>query len=275
MTATIFSIQRFSVHDGPGIRTTVFFKGCPLSCPWCHNPEGLSGKRQLQFFEEKCTACGQCGERRLLTDAERCPSGALQVCGEEIDEETLLKRLLADRSYYRHTGGVTFSGGECLLQFEFVSKMLSLLKKEGISTAIDTSGAVAWKAFEAVRDHCDLFLYDIKCIDEQKHLAYTGASNALILNNLGRLSKSGARIWIRIPVIPDFNDTVEEMERIAVFVQGVKSVECVTLMPYHTLGVSKYPTLGIPCRYQTDKHFSKDELGAFVKPFAARGIRVD
>lgn len=275
MKATIFHIQRFSVHDGPGIRTTVFFKGCPLSCPWCHNPEGLSGKRQLQFFKEKCTACGRCGDRQHLTDADRCPVGALQVCGEEIEEEALLPRLLRDRSFYRETGGVTFSGGECLLQAEFVSNMLSLLKKEKISTAIDTSGAVPWTAFEEVMDKCDLFLYDLKCMNAQRHLKYTGASNALILENLSRLSKSGAKIWIRVPVIPDFNDTVGEMEQIASFASGLDGVECVTLMPYHTLGVSKYPTLGISCRYQTEKSLSKEYLAELTRPFAVRGLQLN
>lgn len=161
------------------------------------------------------------------------------------------------------------------MQAEFVSNMLSLLKKEKIPTAIDTSGAVPWAAFEKVMDRCDLFLYDVKCMNSQKHLEYTGTSNAMILDNLSRLSQSGAKIQIRIPVIPDFNDTVEEMERIASFVSGLGGVECVTLMPYHKLGVSKYPTLGISCRYQTERSLSSERLAELARPFTARKIRLN
>jgi len=268
----IFDIQRFSVHDGPGIRTTVFMKGCPLRCRWCHNPEGLSAVAQLQFFEEKCIGCGSCKDRTQLSDAERCPTEALKVCGQDVSEEEIIAEVIKDRVFYAEDGGVTFSGGECLMQADFVTSVLSRLKEACIHTAIDTSGYAPWESIEKTLPFCDLYLYDIKCIDKEKHKQYTGVDNTLIKENLKRLSVTDKEIWIRIPVIPDFNNNAEEMTAIAKLVSSLPSVKQVTLMPYHTLGASKYKTLGREYTFDAEKRITEDELASFREVFLKRGI---
>ena len=274
MQGRIFDIQRFSVHDGPGIRTTVFMKGCPLRCRWCHNPEGLSGERQLQFFETECLACGACGEKSRLSDAEKCPVGALRICGRDVDADEILDAVLRDRIFYGACGGVTFSGGECLLQADFVTTVLKKLKKQGIHTAIDTCGRVPWSEIEKTLDVCDLYLYDVKCVTPYLHLAYTGADNSLIMENLQRLSRTGKEIWVRVPVIPEFNDNVEEMSAIAALLSGLSGVKQVTLMPYHSLGASKYPTLGMTYPYDASLQVSGAEMEAYRSIFEEERITV-
>lgn len=263
MKGTVFDIQRFSVHDGPGIRTTVFLKGCPLRCRWCHNPEGLSKEIQLQYFRDSCIGCQSCGDRTALTDAQKCPAGALKVCGKIMDSSEVLQEVLKDQLFYETDGGITFSGGECLLQADFVAEVLTMAKEHHISTVIDTSGYVPWTAFEKVRNVCDLFLYDIKIWDRDKHIKYTGVDNALILENLRKLSSLKKPVWIRIPVIPDVNDTPEEIQNIAAFLKQLSNVRDITLMPYHTLGKSKYETLGLSCQYHTEKQVSPTQLQQF------------
>jgi len=272
LTGVIFDIQRFSVHDGPGIRTTVFMKGCPLRCRWCHNPEGLSGKLQLQFFEEKCIGCGACGKRERLSDAKGCPAEALTVCGKEVRVDELMRELLKDRIFYATDGGVTFSGGECLLQADFVTAVLTQIKAQGLHTAIDTSGCVPWSEIEKTLNACDLYLYDVKCMDPALHRRYTGVENTLILENLKRLSDIGKEIWIRTPIIPDFNNTEQEMAAIADFVSSLPSVKRATLMPYHTLGASKYKTLGLEYPYDTARFVSEGEMSNFRQIFEDRKI---
>lgn len=263
MKGTVFDIQRFSVHDGPGIRTTVFMKGCPLKCQWCHNPEGLSGSIQLQYFKESCIGCGRCGDRSFIDDAAKCPAKALQVCGRTLSTSAVFEEILKDSIFYEDDGGVTFSGGECLLQADFVAEVLTLAKQRGISTVVDTSGCVPWSAFEKVLDVCDLFLYDIKLMNPQKHKQYTGADNTLIHENLRRLSALSKPVWIRVPVIPDVNDTAEEISAIADFLKQFDNIRDITLMPYHTLGKSKYETLGLTCPYSTSKQISNKSLNEF------------
>ena len=260
MPGTIFDIQRFSVHDGPGIRTTVFCKGCPLRCQWCHNPEGLSPQPQLQYRQELCIGCGLCGERKTPEDGEKCPAGALTLCGKQMTAQAVLEAILKDIPYYGQDGGVTFSGGECLLQADFVAEVLTMAKAQGISTAVDTCGYVPWSAFEKVMDVCDLFLYDIKMMDREKHRRYTGVDPRLIHENLTRLSQIGKPVWIRVPVIPDVNDTEQDILQIARFLKPMGNIQNVTLMPYHTLGKSKYETLGLVCAYNTNKHISPERI---------------
>ena len=263
MEGTIFDIQRFSVHDGPGIRTTVFMKGCPLRCQWCHNPEGLSRKIQLQFFKESCIGCGRCGDRNLLEAASKCPSKALQICGRTISASAVFEEVKKDVIFYDEDGGVTFSGGECLLQADFVAEVLTMAKEAGISTVVDTSGYVPWSSFEKVLDVCDLFLYDIKLMDRDRHRQYTGVDNTLIHENLQKLSALQKPVWIRIPVIPDVNDSVQEIAAMADFLKPLQNIQDITLMPYHTLGKSKYETLGLTCPYHTDKQIGKQRLEEF------------
>lgn len=275
MKGVIFDIQRFSVHDGPGIRTTVFMKGCSLRCGWCHNPEGLRIEPQVQFFREHCIGCGRCGGERELQNVSQCPAGALKRVGEAYTPEQLLDEVLADLDFYGSDGGVTFSGGECLLQADFVGHMLQALKNRGVTTAVDTCGNVPWENIEKALPYCDTWLYDIKCADSENHRRYTGSRNERILENLEKLGRTGANIWIRVPVIPDFNDNLEEMKRIAAIASSVSGVSRVTLMPYHTLGKSKYATLGIVPGYDTDKTVSQSKLAEFKAVFADKGLEVE
>ena len=266
LEATIFDIQRFSVHDGPGIRTTVFFKGCPLRCRWCHNPEGLHREPQLQYCAGDCIGCGRCGDRADLTSAERCPSGALRICGRNYSVDAVMEAVLRDLDFYGDDGGITCSGGECLLQADFVAELLRRAKACGLHTAIDTCGYVPWSAFEKTRDVCDLYLYDIKCIDPILHRTHTGVDPARILDNLRRLSETNARIHLRVPVIPGFNDNEEELSAIAAIAAQIPDAP-VTLIPYHTLGASKYASLGMVYPMDGTKPLANDRITAFESTF--------
>ena len=251
--ATVFDIQKFSVIDGPGIRTTVFFKGCNLRCRWCHNPESQNARREMLFREERCIDCGKCtavcpspDDCILCGRCERyCPTQAREIAGRVYTTEELLREILADRLFYETSGGgVTFSGGECMLQIDALSDLLRLCRENGIHTAVDTAGCVPWAHFERVIPYTDLFLYDVKCIDESLHIAGTGVSNRTILQNLRRLSEeSDRRIIVRVPVIGGYNDTDAEIGRIAAFLAPLR-IESVELLPYHKMGNAKYAALG-------------------------------
>ena len=247
-------------------------KGCPLRCRWCHNPEGLTAAPELQFFEDECIGCCRCGNRESLWDAKACPTGALRICGRKYTVDEVLSEISRDELFYGDDGGVTFSGGECLMQADFVAAVLFRAREMGIHTAIDTSGYAEWSEIEKTLDTCELYLYDVKCADPALHKEYTGVDNERILDNLRRLSSLGKRIWIRVPVIPDFNNSEHEMNAIADIVASLPSVEEVTLMPYHTLGQSKYKTLGLEYTYDPSKKISTDELDNYKKIFSDRGI---
>ncbi len=246
----ISDIQRFCMHDGPGIRTTVFFKGCPLRCAWCHNPETQSDKKELLFYENKCIGCGICGACGNVACtacgecAENCPTGAREVVGKEYTAQELYNEIRKDIAFYGDKGGVTFSGGECMLQIEPLTQVLKMCKKNGIHTAVDTAGYVPFENFEKILPFTDLFLYDVKIFDSAKHKQYTGVDNARILSNLKRLFEAGARIWIRIPIIPTVNDSVEEMKQIKAFLDACGKPEKAELLPYHPMGESKKQALG-------------------------------
>ena len=242
MKATIFEIKRFAVHDGDGIRTTVFFKGCPLRCIWCHNPEGLVRTPELAFYEHKCIGCGEC-KKEGFTNAD-CLGEARVPYGREVSVEELLPTLLEDRDFYENSGGgVTVSGGECLTQADFCAELLHRLKENGINTAVDTSGFVSRAALDKVIPYTDVFLYDLKAYDENVHIRCTGQSNKIILENLLYLDSLGKKVEIRIPFVPDYNDG--EMKKLADFLAPLKNIVRVRVLAYHNYAASKYKALGI------------------------------
>ncbi len=228
-TACIFNIQRFSLDDGPGIRTTVFLKGCSMHCVWCHNPESIAPGRQRMLCSEGDETCHE-----------------VRVAGEYYSIQEIYEKVMADVSFYRQSmGGVTFSGGEPLLQREFLAGVLAACKAGGLHTAVDTAGNVPWFHFESILEHTDLFLYDLKIWDEEKHARFTGAGNRLIHENLQRLSDLGAAIWIRIPVIPGINDTEDEIGHLVDFAGHMRGVEQISLLRYHAMGNRKRKALGL------------------------------
>ena len=265
MKAKIFDIQRASFVDGPGIRTTVFFQGCNLRCQWCHNPESWKMQPQLMYFENRCAHCGCCAQLCLQAavapdgqiDRTRCtvcgacalacPHDARQICGREEETDSLVNIVLRDRSYYEKTGGgLTVSGGECMLQPDALYELLRGAHDAGVSTAVDTAGNVSWACFEKVLPVTDLFLYDIKCFTPALHERLTGTENARILQNYLRLLGAGKRVIVRIPIVPGYNDIGDEMEQTAAFLRA-HAPEKIEPLPYHRLGESKNAALGLPC----------------------------
>ena len=253
MNGLIFDIERNSFVDGPGIRTTVFFKGCNLKCKWCHNPESQSSKTQMLFYKNKCKGCGKCAEicPNNFKNCDfcgkctfYCPADARSICGKEYTSEELITEILKDKIFYDTSGGgVTFSGGECMLQIDFLEEILKKCKNEGVHTAVDTAGNVPFEFFEKIMPYTDMFLYDIKAVSEDLHIEGTSVSNKRILENLKKLSSVfGGEIIVRVPVIPSFNDTTEEMKKISDFVKTLKVKET-ELMPYHKMGEHKYEAL--------------------------------
>lgn len=250
----IFDIERNSFVDGPGIRTTVFFKGCNLKCAWCHNPESQSSSVQMLFYKNKCIGCGKClsvcennlkscdfcGKCELF-----CPTDARKICGKNYTLNEVFAEVIKDKSFYDNSdGGVTFSGGECMLQIDFLTELLKLCKENCIHTAVDTAGCVDFKSFEKILPYTDLFLYDVKCFNSEMHKKYTGVGNELILENLKRLLNLNSKIWIRIPVISGVNDNIAEMESINNFLKKYGTPEKIELLPYHAMGDNKYNALG-------------------------------
>ena len=225
-TAIIFDIQRNSFVDGPGIRTTVFFKGCNLKCKWCHNPESQSAKPQIMFYKDKCTGCGRC---KGITEKDTefvCFNDAKQICGKEYTVEEVFNIIQKDKPFYEMSnGGVTFSGGECMLQINFLYEILKKCRENNIHTAVDTAGLVPWEYFERILTYTDLFLYDIKAFNNDVHKKFVGASNELILSNLKKLFERKAKVLIRIPVIPTVNDSSEEMGNIRRFLAPYNPLE--------------------------------------------------
>lgn len=234
----ISGMKRFAVHDGDGIRTTVFFKGCPLRCVWCHNPESIGYEPEVAYFAHLCHHCDVCM-------GEECPYGARERYGEEITVEKLCRRLLADRAFFEASGGgVTLSGGECLSQPTFSLAVVKEMHRQGISVDIDTCGCVPWKQIEATLPYVDTYLYDVKAIDPELHLRCTGRDNTLILENLKRLSDARARIEIRIPLVMGYNDG--EIEKIGTFLSTLSGIVRVKVLAYHDLARSRYAALGMP-----------------------------
>lgn len=243
--AIIFDIQRNSFVDGPGIRTTVFFKGCNLKCTWCHNPEGQRPEKEILFYRNKCTGCGKCKGLTAEDNDFICHYGAKEICGKEYTADEILSEIAKDKRFYLASGGgVTFSGGECMLQVDFLAEILKKCRQNGIHTAVDTAGNVPFESFEKIIPYADMFLYDIKSADDGIHRKYTGVSNKLILENLAKLLELKVCVWVRIPVIPSVNDTEKEMCKIKAFFEQNGYPEKIEFLPYHAMGEYKYEALG-------------------------------
>lgn len=286
MTGLIFNVQKFSIHDGPGIRTTVFMKGCNLRCAWCHNPESFLMVPQLETTFEKCIGCGKCFQvcpngchemtengRVFHRDrcigcgkcADVCYTDALTITGKSKTPDEVLKEILADKDFYVTSGGgATFSGGEPLLQSDFLLECLKLCKENNIHTAIDTAGNVDFSVFEKLNPYVDLYLFDVKTMDSEKHHKYTSVHNERILENLKKLTAIAKEIWIRTPVIPDVNDDEESIRAITDFLKSLNAT-CITryeLNPFHRLGSAKYRSLDMEYAYAQTKSMAKEKINA-------------
>jgi len=262
MKGYISNIQPFSLHDGPGIRTTVFMKGCDLKCFWCHNPEAMDKDRTIAFYQHKCIGCNECvkvcpvakngrvgffnGECIKCGECARvCFAEAFEVIGEEIDSDYLISKLLRDKPVFEMSGGgVTFSGGEPLRQADFVAEVMKGCKKEGIHTAIETAIYLPYREIEKVLPYCDYFICDLKCADSKKHLENTGAGNEIIIENLRKLSGTGKLKEVRTPVIPGFNDNKEDILAIFEIVKSLGEGVRYTLLPFHNICEGKYLSQG-------------------------------
>lgn len=266
ISGTVFDIQKFSVHDGPGIRTTVFLKGCPLHCLWCHNPESWQAQPELLFSAEKCTGCGACAKecpngchsfrngvhhlnRIRCTGcgacAKSCRTEALELCGRRETAEEVLAEVLRDRPFYENSGGgMTLSGGEPLAQFAFSLELLKQAKANGLHTCLETCGYAPRDHYLALLPFTDLFLFDVKTVDAEKHRSFTGQDNRLILDNLRALDNAGAALHLRCPLIPGMNDSEAELHGIGVLANSLAHVQEIEVEPYHPLGVSKAHRLG-------------------------------
>lgn len=262
MKGLITGIKRFAVHDGDGIRTTVFTKGCPLACVWCHNPENISFKKEIGYFSHKCRACGACSlvcEANVFEKgkhkydktsclscgkcAKICPAEAFTLYGDEVEAKELMPKLLEDRDFYESSGGgITLSGGECLAQADFASELLRLCKESGLNTAVDTCGFVTRNTLDRVIPYTDVFLYDIKAVDPEVHKRCTGHTNEKIIDNIKYLDALGCSIEVRIPYVPGYNSG--EMEKIRDLVSELKNVKKVRVLAYHDLAGSKYSAIG-------------------------------
>jgi pyruvate formate lyase activating enzyme len=283
MTAgSIFNVQRYSTSDGPGLRTTVFMKGCPLACSWCHNPESQSPMTQLLRMENRCMGCGRCtpGEvaacdtsARTAEDLEACPTGALQLVGREVTAADLVKEVMRDRIFFDDSGGgVTFSGGEPLMQSDFVVDVLDRLRAKGVHTALDTCGFAPWKDLQAAAERSSLVLFDVKLMDEVRHRQATGQSNRVILENLRALARVHDQIWIRVPIIPGVNDDTVNLEATARFLAPLQGVRQVDLLPYHPTGVAKFARLGMTCDLAGTPTPTPQRIEELAAIFRARGL---
>jgi len=267
LTGIVFDIMKYAIHDGPGIRTIVFLKGCPLDCWWCHNPEGKSPGREIMVWESRCIGCGECARacrygaisevdgrlvsspdrcRRCFACVEACCADAREAVGKEMTVEQVMKEIEKDRIFYEESGGgVTFSGGEPLMQPEFLNALLEASKDEELHTAVETAGYAKWEDLLAASEKTDLFLYDLKLMDDGEHRKFTGVPNGPILENLEALSAVHDHVIVRVPVIPGVNDHEANITRMGRFLSESTRVKEVHLLPYHKAGAEKYGRLNV------------------------------
>ncbi|MGL5651517.1 MAG: trans-4-hydroxy-L-proline dehydratase activase [Paraclostridium sp.] len=294
----ILNIQKYSLHDGDGIRTTVFFKGCPLECIWCHNPESQDYKKEVLYNDEKCLKCGTCIEKCpneaiykglnvIELEKEKCEfcetcidcclNNAREIVGKTYEIKDLVKELIKDMAFYEESGGgVTLSGGEVMTQdIEYIKKLVISLKQKGINVAIDTCGHSKFDNYEAILPFVDTFLYDIKLISDEKHEFFTNKSNKLILNNLKMLSEKGANINIRIPLIEGVNvdDNNEEIKKIIDFIKPL-NIAKVNILPYHNIGMHKYRKLYMQYEGENLKRPSDEKLEEIKQIFKANNFEI-
>ncbi len=291
---TVFNIQRFCIHDGDGIRTCVFLKGCPLRCIWCHNPEGLKKTANLSFNKQKCSLCGRCItvcsarsiENGIINiDREKCTScgkceevclnDANEIIGKEMTAQEVMDEVIKDKLFYDTSGGgLTVTGGEPSYQEDFTLELLTLAQNSGISLAIETCGIGSRDFYKNVADLGATFLYDIKCIDPERHRKLTGADNTHIMSNLDYLMERGADIIIRLPLIPDCNDSDEDIAMLSTFLNKNKEqYRYAEIMPYHTLGTGKSEKLGISAPY-IHNNADKTNISRWCTLFASHGTDV-
>jgi len=294
-TGMVFDIKKYSINDGPGIRTTVFLKGCPLDCWWCHNPESKSSKPELMYRANRCTLCAECVEDCPLgaislngkADTDRsvcdncgicakvCYNDARELLGREMTVAEVMKEIERDVPFFDQSkGGVTFSGGEPLLQRKFLAEVLRACRAHEIHTVVDTSGFASWEVLESLRSDVNLFLYDLKSMDDEQHQKYTGVSNKLILENLGKLDAVGAKCVVRIPLIPGVNDDQENLRKSGEFIARLENVVAVDLMGYHEIAKGKYESLGMEYRLPETKAPSVEKLHEAARLLEGFGLRV-
>lgn len=282
----VFNLQRYSLHDGPGIRTTVFLKGCPARCWWCHNPESQLPVPEISSFQKICLSCGACFDacpERLDTATtctlcgactDACPTGARQIVGREMSADEVMANLLKDRFFYEDSGGgVTFSGGEPLCQPDFLKILLSRCRDHEIHTAVDTAGLCPPETLAEIAPLVALFLFDLKCAEGKRHLQGTGIDNGGIVSNLALLSRLHANIWLRIPVVPGFNASEEEMCALAKVSSETPGIRHVWLLPYHATWTGKQARFGTMAMGATQlAPPTMEVLEVFAKIFRDRGV---
>jgi glycyl-radical enzyme activating protein/glucokinase-like ROK family protein len=289
---TIFDIQRYSLHDGPGLRTNVFFKGCPLRCDWCSNPESQRSEPEMALFAHNCMVCGQfptpCPERwREVIEkgwsdelwheyeerAEKCPTQAVRLIGERQTAGGIMTHVRRDVPFYDDGGGLTLAGGEPTMQPQLAEALLRLAKGEGISTAMETCGHTRWPVLRGLLPYLDHILFDLKHVDSQRHRTHTGVDNALILENLQRLAAAGMPLTLRLPLIPGFNADTESLQAIAEYIVRLGNIEAVDVLPYHTLGKAKYAALGRDYPWEEHSRLTDEEVEALLHRIEYYGLK--
>ena len=302
-TAQVFNIQRYSLHDGPGIRTLVFFKGCPLKCAWCANPEGLHRTNEVRYITQKCNSCANCQQacpQDAITAiagagfaidrakcvscgacATKCYRKAKMLSGYEIDFTELMGKILKDKAYFESSGGgVTLGGGDPLMQGEFAQELLTLCHSEGIKTAIETTAFCSFETYRNCALLCDTVFTDFKAFDEQKHLALTGVSNKKIMDNIKQLDKvlleqaSGAEFIIRIPLLPEINFSLSDMQEATDFLKSLSSVKYIEILPFHNLGESKYQQLGMEYQFEGKDNLKSSDVKEYADILGRAGLTV-